>query len=363
MGVCGTDLIGSLILPVIIASIIGVIIILIIYLYSKYANDNRFYAWAKIEIYQLGISLVAFITMVILVELICQPSLYSSFANTLGFKQVPSSLSFMDAANDYLTDSASYSYKVVSSSLYFYAIYSVASRYTAYLCSNSMGPFTTIGKPGKLNEVNCIMGSALGGGGGAGLYVVPMAGYGTYMSVVSFIANTALMALFLNMTSIFLFKFATTGIMFFLFPLGLLMRMIPFSRRVGAALMSIGFAFVFVYPLVLSVFYIDHYMGTQKILFNDPKGILAKYSSKTINSAGVSEDIGKSMWINTAVKKIKSKLPELDKLIDLTVATAHSFILSVFIPTLAFIITLGALNYMLSLLGVELDLSRLLQMV
>jgi len=359
MAIDMSSLTSSLTPIVLIAAAIGLLVILIVYLYSKYANDNRYSAWAKIEVYQLGVSLIAFGTMLILINLICTSGYFSDFAKILGFKSTGEALSFKGAAENYLKQSAVYSYNVFTSAEYFYAAYSVASRYTAYLCGNSMGG-AQVTAPGPLNKVNCIMGSSIGAGGGAGIYVSPMAGYGTYMSVVSFISNGALMSFFTNITSYFLLEFSFSGMLLFLFPLGLLIRMIPFSRRIGAALMSIGFAFIFVYPLVLSVFYIDY--SNAKILFNTPQ-VLKNYKTKSIENAAVSPDVMGEMWANLAVKKIEGKTPTIKDFVQLASTLAHSFLLSFFIPMLAFVITIGSLNYMLSLLGVELDLSRLLQMV
>ena len=237
------------------AGLIGGIIILILYLYSKYVKDDQIYAWSRLESYQLAVSVfVAFVMILITSQIICPVGYFTDLSKLLGAENT-GGLSIYAASENYLIDSANNAFDVFLAGRYIYAIYTVASRFSVYMCA---GTFTTVGtgtSPG-MNFFSCIMGASMGGGAGAAVYVSPFGGHGYLLSITSVMMNTALMEYFTSILYLFLLEFANSGIAFFLLPLGVLVRMIPFSRRVGAMLMSIAFVFMFVYPLVLSIFYI-----------------------------------------------------------------------------------------------------------
>lgn len=350
---------------IILSGMIGSAIILIVYIYSRISQDDRAYAWSKIEIYQLLVSVFSAFAMVFIGSaFICQQEIYSGFMGIFSLPGIstgangqvidlPSSI--YDAAKEYLIGASNTAFATFLASRYAHASYSVASRYSVYVCGS---PWSSVGSKvnPNINVFNCIMGFALPLGAGAGIYISPFAGYSTLLSLTNLMMNLSLVEYITSITYLFLLEFSVSGIAFFMLPLGILVRMVPFSRRVGALLMTVAFVFMFVYPLVLSVFYVPY-----KISGKLPDAV-NKYSEKSVNDARVSASFG-DIFYNKAKGIISKKMPEFDDIFAFFSGVSTSFLYAMFIPTMAFIITIGAVNYSVALLGEEIDLSRIMRMI
>ena len=120
-------------------------------------------------------------------------------------------------------------------------------------------------------------------------------------------------------------------------------------------------AFLFVYPSVLSIFYLD--LIGPRVLNPEPSDAFQGY----INAEGRLEDVGADDLFDTCIYDdlFGENCGNVGGSVEMEVMqlSGNAFLIGVFIPTLALLAAMGSLAYINRFLGQEIDLSRIVQMV
>ena len=170
---------------------------------------------------------------------------------------------------------------------------------------------------------------------------------------------------------LFILKFVFTGFVLFFLPLGIFLRAMPFLRTTGSLLMAVSLSFVFVYPLVLSVFYLD--FKSCNILRPDvgggpdcppPDGEAANVMAFSNEDLDGKVNAWDALTSDPhAYNDVFEKGLPGDQPFGVIKLAGNAFLIGVFIPTLALLSAAASVSYINRFLGEEIDLSRIVQMV
>jgi hypothetical protein len=177
--------------------------------------------------------------------------------------------------------------------------------------------------------------------------------------------NTTLFSFLSALNFLLILKYILSGILLFMLPLGTFMRSVPFMRKFGALLMSVAISFVFIYPLILSVFYLlpDDvlFLKVDDAVFNTYQSDELIAGRSNMNILADSFEMGQDEFMDILLP-VGSDSDNRHYEVPLYLA-GISFIVSVFIPSFALLAATGAVSYVTRFLGEEVDLSRVIQMV
>jgi hypothetical protein len=199
----------------------------------------------------------------------------------------------------------------------------------------------------------------------------PYGGYGAGMSALNIVYNSLLITFFTTLAYVFVLIFVYKGFVFFFLPVGLFVRCLPYMRNLGSVLLSIGIAFMVIYPGVLAIFYL-----MEDVLFEEPEGP-SGIDSSTFSSAEASlvktnaEYFAMSTWGEGPIKNVYLGVGNCYSCDDHALGNVpyalefagHAYVASGFFPTLALLATIASVAYLARLYGDEVDLSRLVQMI
>ena len=313
------------------------IIIAVFIMYSKSIANQKLEIWSRGELIQLFISImfVLFFGGILL-------SYCSLTSNSLKiFLETPApagdrpDMSIFNAAESYLVLAAEYSHNVMN-----------VERY--YLGAFEM--LRTRGRQQCVDEYLCLFGIT------ATSYS-PYAGHSIVSASFSVAFNTSMFAFLSALNYLLILEYTLSGMLLFFLPLGVFMRSVPFMRTFGSLLMAIAISFVFVYPLILSIFY----LVPDNIMFDTINNDVFDYSTEE-PSLSDGEIFEGSFEVGDDELYKKFFGDDIDYSTPLYLS-GYSFVVSVFIPTFALLATIGAVSYVTRFLGEEVDLSKLLQMV
>jgi len=351
------DQITGFLLPLMgIVSLITGMVIGLGYMMGNLLNDQRIILWAKTEVFQLVISVASVILLVAVITSFCSITLVDIAALfPINFKANIEDISIYESAGAYFQTSSDYIHSTLKVARYHLGGYSILQMHSLWKCGNPED-WSDQG----LSIFYCMFGTALGFGGGSGTSISPEAGYSIVASAVQISYNTLMFAYLSCVNYSFILGYVYRGFGFFLLPLGIFIRAMPFLRGLGSLLMTVSICFMIVYPLVLSIFYLD-FLAVESVLTPEFSGDFLHYEGKSISGA-----VGTGDYFNIFQDYLSDNVFDANAggvEFEIMIHTGNSFLIGVFIPTLALLATIGSIMYLNRYLGIEINLSRIVQMV
>ncbi|MFA5381645.1 MAG: hypothetical protein WC356_00640 [Candidatus Micrarchaeia archaeon] len=331
-------------LPTIIAALLALGIIIIIYMIGKLTENPRLNVWAQTEISQVILSII--IAALIFSGMYWFYTESSALTLSAGIYKGTSPYvggSIYETSCEYLSDLAEYSNDVMSLIRYNIAVANIRGSLNEFGCKTD-----EIDK----NPYGCAM-AFLGG---------PSTSWNKYSSNYNYLSlfntslNIATICFFNTLFLLYLLQFILTadGFLFILLPAGIIIRTIPFLRGLGGSLIAIAVGLFLFLPFMITL---------EALIFGDI--LQAEHSSFTYPDESSLEndlwpislgDLGEIIDWNT-VPEFSTNLEIIFK------ATTHIFLAGVFLPYLGFAGVIIVTRDLSKLLGEEVDISRLAQMV
>ncbi|MFH2106247.1 MAG: hypothetical protein ABII22_03225 [Candidatus Micrarchaeota archaeon] len=327
---------GSVLQLMAIASITLVLILALFMMYSKSISNEKLDIWSRTELVQLFISICFVVLFGIIVTSYCALTSDSLAIFVEGGTQKPN-LNIFEASEAYLLETAQYSHQALNVNRYYLEAFEMFKTRNRQLCADAMCLFGYTGDSWSPY---------------AGLSPVAGAFY------VSF--NTTLFSFLSALNFLLILKYILSGILLFMLPLGTFMRSVPFMRKFGALLMSVAISFIFIYPLILSVFYL---LPKDVLFWEVNHDVFTEYQSDDLIAGKSNFDILADSFEMGQDEFMDVLLPVGTHYEVPLYLAGMSFIASVFIPSFALLAAIGAVSYVTRFLGEEVDLSRVIQMV
>ncbi|VVB98406.1 Uncharacterised protein [uncultured archaeon] len=307
-----------------IAGIATAAIVAICYMVSQVMSYPRLSMWAKTEALQVVISAVFVILVVQLIQMSCtlDASSLSSVITANPSSTTPLSLSLFNASTYYLENVASYSHAVLATERFYMGRVNIAESYSLWEC-----------------PLWCFFSQ-----GGSGTSSLPESGKSYLTSGLMVGFNVALFAYLNAMMHIYFLGYINTGFFLFFLPLAIILRALPYMRHVGSLLLSVVFGFFVIYPLILASFSIA----------------LPAPTLPTPDESALTPGGGFGSWLSGDVSITTITSDDMFKAMGYA---SLSFFHSIFILTMALLATAAASAYFGKLMGEEIDLSRIMQMV
>jgi hypothetical protein len=355
------------------AAIATGILIAISYMAGTALSNPKLTLWAKTELVQLGVSIASVAIILFAVNAFCIIDM-KEIADMFGLSGSHASINVYDAAKEYLKGAALYSHNALTVARYHLEGYTVLSYFNAFICDFPIG---RIG-------LGCLFGYA-------GDTQQPFGGYGADIAAMNVFFNGMIMAHFTALNFLFILLFIYKGFVFLFLPLGIFLRALPFMRPVGSVLIAIALSFLTVYPFTLGVFYLMGDVLLDRGTGFAPPGIdMSKYdesiypdSTNAASQMGVStggEAVAKCNYFGTdrgscigyatanefglgGVLKMDQSYFGRENPVGAIGFAANAFIAAIFFPTVALLTAIASVSYMARLMGEEIDLSRITQLV
>jgi hypothetical protein len=324
------------------------------YMLGKFFGNPNLILWSKTESTQIIASILVIIILLEVISLFCMMTVYD-FMKLIGMEGhaidlakngvFSSGASIYDAASSYLNWSATYSHNILSLVRYTMGVIEIRSSFSRWQC-----------------EFFCLL-------GGGGTSYSPFAGDYTVLGALSILLNSATISLLSVLFQMYTLKYIQTGLFLLLLPFGVVLRSVPFMRGLGGALIAFVIVMYIFYPLLLvvdGIIWPGIAMGALPQVDSLPKlPIMCDSGNKDVFKA--EEDLqlsGVGTWF-VAFTKLQGidKCGYLSNLAELFVLNAMSFIGSIFLMMVNFIIIIAMTREVSRAIGEEMDISRLVQMV
>ncbi len=327
------------------AGIITAIIIAVSFMVGQAIRNPKVTVWAKTEVVQLFISFVSLLLLSSLFGFFCSIDMHNIADIFEITYSGPSSM--FDAAEDYLVSAARYSHNALTVVRYHLEGYTVLGCMGAFKCAYSMDH----------TGWGCWFGFS-------GTQTQPFGGYAALNAALNTIFNSTLMSYLMSLNYLMILLYIYKGFAFFLFPIGIFMRSMPYMRSFGSVLISIAISFSIIYPLFLATF---NLMGDS--IFNKPDYLPDPSLSNFLDEdtypehvAGVGATLGSATYGADFVKDVYY-FPNGEKPAEAIAFGGMAFVVGFFLPSLAMLAAVASVVYLARLYGEEVDLSRIMQMV
>ncbi|MBI5222948.1 hypothetical protein HY990_00850 [Candidatus Micrarchaeota archaeon] len=370
-GICSSASLGFLsssLYPLLaIAGTVTAIIIALAYAIGEVTSNPKMSLWSKTEIFQLIASMVCCVILLQIITVFCLldvRSIYSLFTNT-----VPAtSLTIYDAADHYFIDAGTWTSGLLRSARYHLGSFFVLQNFGRSTCEDM---------PAEIRWLFCIFGtvatSSASGGISVSVNTIPDSGYGLLSSGLFVSFNSILFALLSLLNYTFILRYLYGGFILLFLPLGMMLRSMPFMRQIGSLLIAVAISFAIIYPLVLSVFYID-FLQPAPVRILTPCSSAFLYSNEDLDSkvdlsdafdldGTLYDDLFSTSNDQTICGTAYASGEHGDQTFEIIKLTANAFLIGVFIPSLSLLASAAAVSYANRFLGQEIDLSRIVQMV
>lgn len=340
------------------SSIATAIIVALAYMFGEAINNPKVVLWAKTEIIQLFISIFSVGLVLQVVSFSCTIDINSIYSIVAPIGSNPQSISMYQAAENYFITGGTYIKDVLEITRYHLGGYNILQSFARNFCLGA----TTAPLSGFLNLIFCLYGSGILSsastlGIGTGTYIRPDSGYSFLASGVGVAFNSVLFSYISSLNYLFILRYIYSGLALFLLPLGIFFRAVPYMRTLGSLMISVSLSFVLIFPLVLSVFYLDLSSNTSVLAPRTSPAF--NYLGRSISGAGAAAFLGFKDTIYTDVFNQQGN----DQSFEVIKLAGNAFLIGVFIPSLALLAAAAAVSYINKFLGEEIDLSRIVQMV
>ncbi len=342
--VCNTGIFfNDILILCAISALATVGVIAISYMLGQIFSNPKISLWSKTELLQLFFSIVSVFFIILLIESFC--SFNISAVSSLTQNPSQETLSIYGAAEKYFLESGQYIHNSLSIQQYHMMAYNMLLLRGRYDCF--LGP------------ILCLFGNSM-------ISYSPYAWASASIGILNISLNSTLVAFMSNLSFLFVLEYSTSGFVMLFLPIGIFLRSLPYLRSLGSLFIAIALCFMIVYPLLLSIFYLilGDILNDAEIP-EDMKGFLdmSRVVSKGDTSSAVSAsfDVGSDDYIDRFLSD-DVNLRSMQET-EIFKMAGNSFILGVFIPTLALLGTIVSVSYIGKLLGEEIDLSRIMRMV
>jgi len=321
----------------------------IVYAAGQLMQNPRFNVWAKTELFQVIVSIVLVFLALFLVGLIgLDPSadlvldagwitaLSSTDVTTVYENpQIGATDSVFDTDEKYLKNLAFFAHRSVRASRALMGSTDEMSKYTRTPCTPAI--------------LLCLMGVN-------GINVRPLSGAAAYMQTSNTLLFTSTSAYLTILAQIFFLRFIQSGLIIVYLPLAIILRSLPFMRPFGGALLAICFSLFIIFPMLLfveSIFW-NPYEWVGGSTWNEVDDFVGDLEGQSEDTAygDLFKQVGD--WHFT---DINSAVPSIIEI------TSSAFVCSTFLFAFNITVVSAASLLFARLLGAEVDLSRLVQIV
>lgn len=345
IAVCSSDfitLLNSDIYPLAaLAAVSGVGIIVISHMYAKATRNEKMLEWSKTEIIQIIISIIASVLIVQVINGFCGIHM-DSIGNFFGFPSTVTGNIFA-GAKSYLVSAADFTHKSVIAQRYYLAAFNMLDFHSLWSC-----------------DWFCLFGAS-------GHSVNYDAGYASVAPGVNLSFSTSLFSYLSTLNYLFILLFIDSGLVLFFLPLGIFLRSMPYMRTLGSLFIALSLSFMIVYPTVLASF---------SLVF-DSLFIVPPLMNCYINDETKVEDIGGftgsldfGSYTDNVFVEDSSCSDDINPFegadpqeFEPMKFAGSAFLAGVFFPTIAMLAAIASLRFITRMLGEEIDLSRVVQMI
>lgn len=342
------------------ASAVAAILIGFAYAFGQLLQNPRFNVWAKTEIFQVAVSIVLVFLCLFMVGLIGldpdsemyitagwinafasgDPFGISSTYNYVDYEEIQDSDSVFETSEKFLKNMAYFSHRSVRAARAMMGAADEFSKYTRTPCVPSW--------------LMCLMGVN-------GVNVRPLSGAASLMQSSNLLLYTSTAAYLTVLAQIFFLKFIQSGPLSAYLALAIVLRSLPFMRTFGGGLIAICISLFLLFPMLLFV----------ESAFWDPYNWVG---SETWNNVGEFADEVEMVHRATTYGDLyaswgggewhfSESKSTLNVTEDVVSVTSAAFLSSTFLFTFNIIAVSASAALFARLLGAEVDLSRLAQIV
>lgn len=343
----------------ILSSIVASLLIAVAYMIGKLLDNPRFTVWAKTELFQVAVSIALVLIALFLVGLVgLDPS--SEFTMKAGwisyfsgesvgtaylYPSIGEDYTVFQTGEAYLINLAYFSHRAVRASRTMMGVMDEFSKYMRTPCTPPL--------------FGCLLGVN-------GVNARPLSGATALMQASNLLLYTASASYLTVLAQIFLLRFISLdsgGLLAVYMPLAIVLRSLPFMRQFGGALLAICFSLFLIYPSLLfveSTFW-NPYPWVDGETFRGPDGI-HEFVDKLDNTkhAGKYGDLFYKLSASPGAVTMGQAMNLFDKIIQLV---SFSFISASFLFTFNILAVSATATLFARILGTEVDLSRLMQIV
>ncbi len=308
------------------AGVITSIIVALSYMFGEMIQNQKIIVWAKTEFFQIFISLASALLIVGLINSFCTFNFSDIVALTQDKTIISPTLAHQniyDAAKTYLEDVAKYSHDVLRGQRAMLARFNMLEGRARWYC---------------LSYTFCLFNPS-------GYHTAPYAGVALASAAFTVSFNTSLFSYLSSLNYLFILNYTYSGIALLFIPFGIFLRSMPYMRSFGGLILAVVFSFLFIYPSLLAIFNIIGSVITQSSCPTD-EGIIEALGKNVMQEEGNNEE--STVPCNYA-----------NTIMD----SSGAFIFAVFLPTIALVATIASIRYVARLLGEDIDLSRVVQMM
>jgi hypothetical protein len=331
-------------------AIIGLItFVALAYMAGEVIKSPRVTLWAKAEAWQIVASAVIALACIIAVNMFCLLTPEEILAMTPGSADLPRSFGAASAGNmyeasmNYLGRVASYTRGVMAAARYNAGAQELRSSIGIYHC-----------------DALCLITSS-------GVNYAPYSGETAYISIFTMVLNVATISLLSIIFQMHTLQYIATGLFLIMLPIATVMRAIPFMRGFGGALIAIFLSFYIFYPVMIVL-----------------SGIVVPQTAWMMTGAGVylpnrmggqpaihqvlGPALGPGSGIDDTEENILGKYSEAagvnrDDAMQIIKLGGVVFFAAVFMPALGFIAIAAVARETARIIGEEVDIGRLGQMI
>lgn len=348
------DFLTSTIFPIAAAAgVIAGVIIALTFMIGQFTRNPKLSVWAKTEILQLFISFISLIFLGSLFSAFCGIDMHG--VAELFEMEYSGPSNMFSAAENYLVSAAHYCHNALAVLRYHLKGYTVLGFMGEFECDMATGP---IG-----------WGCWFGYSGTSGQ---PFGGYAALTAALNTVFNSTLMSYLLSLNYLMILLYIYRGFAFFLFPIGIFMRSMPYMRGFGSTLISVAISFTIIFPFFLGMFDLmgeglfksDPTLTSRDYLYNSNLHHFLDEEVYPENSAGVGASIAGAFKPDTArwIYFEKGSLPG-PKTAEAIAFGGAAFVAGSFLPSIALLAAIASTVYLGRLYGEEVDMSRIMQMV
>ncbi|MCX6773139.1 MAG: hypothetical protein NTV88_05230 [Candidatus Micrarchaeota archaeon] len=339
------------------AAIGTIAIIAVCYMFGEFFQNARMLTWSKTEILQVFMSLIIVLVILQIMSSFCSfrideissifisshpPAIYANFGSETMY----------DAASIYLENLMAITSTNMQSLRYSLGAYEIRTTYTTYNCN--MACFLSL----------------------VGSNEAPHSGESMQLALTNNLLSTATIAYLSAVFQYFTLQYIQSGVFILFLPIAIVIRSAPFMRQFGGALIAIFLSLYIMYPIMMifnasiasgmagtgtsPAIKIYHYPGCPgENLFKQvggSAGVDCKTTDGTYNYD--EEDLSLSFG-----QLLTGSMPDPAPFTEQARSSALIFLVAVFLPAVDFLVIAAMARGISHMLGEEVDISRLGQMV
>ncbi|MCC7552133.1 hypothetical protein KO317_00520 [Candidatus Micrarchaeota archaeon] len=334
--------VDEFLLPTFVAVFLTLGFISIIYMIGKITENPRLNVWAQAELGQAILTVIIAVFILGGITWFCTEGSGVAISAGMYSGGSPYSGNMYDISCSYLSNIAEYSNDVMSLIRYNIAVGNIRASLNEFGCK---------GDELHVNPYGCAMAFL---GGPATSWNAHASNY-NYVSLFNTSLNIATICFFNSLFLLYLLQYISSGFLYILLPAGIIIRAIPFLRGLGGALIAI----------IVGLFLFLPFMLTIEAMIWGP--IMQNWHSSMIFPD--ERDIQNDIW-PVSLEGIVDIMDwntvddfSHNNLIDIFKSTTHIFLAGVFLPYLGFIGVVLVTKDFSKLLGEEVDISKLTQLI